>query len=175
MVSNIKFVKFSDLQTTNLQRVQFYLPDWKLWNLKVPFPYPPLTQPVFINHTWESCSSIFSFNNSPYLEGWWTKNASPKQAENVSTLHREENFFVWCLTSKQVSEKIQIKKKVKKKRFVTGSLTPISVPATLAVYPVTKWYIAWSLVSLDTGGRTPKASQAKKTIFLGWVPTPWKR
>ena len=117
MVSNIKFVKFSDLQTTNLQRVQFYLPDWKLWNLKVPFPYPPLTQPVFINHTWESCSSIFSFNNSPYLEGWWTKNASPKQAENVSTLHREENFFVWCLTSKQVSEKIQIKKKVKKKKI----------------------------------------------------------
>jgi len=48
-----------------------------------------------------------------------------------------------------------------------GSVIPFSVPATLAVYPLMKWYIAWALVSLETGGRTPKASQVRKTILTG--------
>lgn len=52
----------------------------------------------------------------------------------------------------------------------TGSLIPYSVPATLAVYPEIKWYMAYSGVNLDTGGKTPKASQVKKKIFLGWPP-----
>ena len=43
--------------------------------------------------------------------------------------------------------------------FVTcGSEMPRSVPATLAVYPDRKWYIACSCVSSDTGGSTPYAS-----------------
>jgi len=37
----------------------------------------------------------------------------------------------------------------------TGSLIPISVPATLAVYPVMNWYMAYSGVNFDTGGKTP--------------------
>lgn len=53
----------------------------------------------------------------------------------------------------------------------TGSVTPTSVPATLAVYPLIKWYIICSLLSLATGGKTPFASQVKKIIFLGWPPT----
>ena len=52
-----------------------------------------------------------------------------------------------------------------------GSLTPYSVPATLAVYPLIKWYIACSGVNLATGGKTPNASQVKKNIFFGWPPT----
>ena len=40
-------------------------------------------------------------------------------------------------------------------KVATGSVKPLSVPATLAVYPLIKWYIAWSGVSLETGGRTP--------------------
>src|SRR6266850_7006958 len=39
-----------------------------------------------------------------------------------------------------------------------GSVTPFSVPATFAVYPDRKWYIAPSGVSLEIGGSTPKAS-----------------
>lgn len=52
----------------------------------------------------------------------------------------------------------------------TGSLIPTSVPATFAVYPVIKWYIAYSGVNLETGGKTPKASQVKNIIWLGCVP-----
>ena len=32
-------------------------------------------------------------------------------------------------------------------KVAEGSVTPRSVPATLAVYPERKWYIAWSAVS----------------------------
>jgi len=56
-------------------------------------------------------------------------------------------------------------------KVATGSLTPISVPATLAVYPLMKWYIACSLFSLLTGGNRPPASQVKKIMFSGWPPT----
>jgi len=33
-----------------------------------------------------------------------------------------------------------------------------------------KWYIAYSLSNFETGGRTPKASQVKKIMFLGCPP-----
>ena len=33
-----------------------------------------------------------------------------------------------------------------------------------------KWYMIYSLVSLETGGKTPLASQVKKMMFLGWPP-----
>src|SRR3954469_17460235 len=48
-----------------------------------------------------------------------------------------------------------------------GSFTPISVPATFAVYPLMKWYIAWVGESLLTGGSTPKASQVRKMMSVG--------
>ncbi len=48
-----------------------------------------------------------------------------------------------------------------------GSVMPISVPATLAVYPDMKWYAACSGVKRDNGGRTPNASQVRKTTFFG--------
>lgn len=53
----------------------------------------------------------------------------------------------------------------------SGSVTPSSVPATLAVYPEMKWYIACSLVRRDTGGSTPNASQHSRTRLRGWGPT----
>src|ERR1700761_2808259 len=37
-----------------------------------------------------------------------------------------------------------------------GSFTPTSVPATLAVYPLMKWYMACAGFSELTGGSTPK-------------------
>ena len=40
-------------------------------------------------------------------------------------------------------------------KVASGSVTPISVPATRAVYPDRKWYIAWSGVSFAIGGITP--------------------
>jgi len=52
----------------------------------------------------------------------------------------------------------------------SGSSIPISVPATFAVYPEIKWYIAYSGVNLEIGGKTPKASQVKKIIFLACPP-----
>lgn len=52
-----------------------------------------------------------------------------------------------------------------------GSLTPISVPATLAVYPEQKWYIICARVRRATGGSTPNASQHSRTMFLGCGPT----
>ena len=52
-------------------------------------------------------------------------------------------------------------------KVADGSVIPRSVPATLAVYPEMKWYIACSGVSLAIGGRTPKASQLKKMILFG--------
>src|SRR5260370_6146911 len=48
-----------------------------------------------------------------------------------------------------------------------GSFTPISVPATFAVYPLMKWYIAWAGVIKLTGGRKPQASPVRKIISVG--------
>ena len=42
-----------------------------------------------------------------------------------------------------------------------GSVTPRSVPATLAVYPLRKWYIAWPELSLDTGGSSQSVARKK--------------
>src|ERR1043165_2295568 len=52
-----------------------------------------------------------------------------------------------------------------------GSLTPTSVPATLAVYPLMKWYIAWAADSELTGGSTPNASHVRKMMSVGWPAT----
>src|SRR5436190_18280364 len=49
-----------------------------------------------------------------------------------------------------------------------GSFTPTSVPATLTVYPLIKWYIACAGDSELTGGNTPNASQVRKTTSVGW-------
>ena len=49
-----------------------------------------------------------------------------------------------------------------------GSVIPISVPATLAVYPEMKWYAAWAGESLAIGGSTPNASHVRKTMLSGW-------
>ena len=54
----------------------------------------------------------------------------------------------------------------------TGSVIPRSVPATLDVNPVTKWYIAASLLSLEIGGSTPKLSAVRKMTAFGIPPTP---
>ena len=48
-----------------------------------------------------------------------------------------------------------------------GSVIPISVPATLAVYPEIKWYAACSGVNLDNGGSTQNASQVRNTTSFG--------
>jgi len=50
---------------------------------------------------------------------------------------------------------------------LTGSIIPISVPATLAVYPAMKWYILYAESSLATGGNTPNESQVRNITFLG--------
>ena len=57
-------------------------------------------------------------------------------------------------------------------KVAVGSVTPASVPATLAVYPERKWYIACSGVSRAIGGMTPNASAVRKTMLIGWPPTP---
>ena len=51
-----------------------------------------------------------------------------------------------------------------------GSVIPRSVPATLAVYPLKKWYIACPGDSFATGGSTPKASHVKKMTLSGCPP-----
>ena len=53
-------------------------------------------------------------------------------------------------------------------KVACGSFTPISVPATLAVYPEMKWYAACSGLNVEIGGKTPKASQVRKITFCGW-------
>src|SRR3954447_9991018 len=55
-------------------------------------------------------------------------------------------------------------------KVAVGSVTPISVPATLAVYPDRKWYIAWSAVRREIGGNTPKASAVRKMMVEGGGP-----
>src|SRR6185295_5649241 len=54
-----------------------------------------------------------------------------------------------------------------------GSLPrPFSVPATLAVKPDRKWYIACDGVSLEIGGSTPNASAVSMMTFFGWPARP---
>ena len=48
-----------------------------------------------------------------------------------------------------------------------GSVTPRSVPATLAVYPERTWNIAWAGVKRASGGRMPKASAVNITMSVG--------
>lgn len=52
--------------------------------------------------------------------------------------------------------------------MASGAVTPCSVPAILEVYPEMKWYMTWLLLSFDTGGRTPRASQVRRMMFVGW-------
>jgi hypothetical protein len=52
-----------------------------------------------------------------------------------------------------------------------GSLMPVSVPATLAVYPEINWYMACPGDKRDIGGNTPNASQVRKKMFFGMPPT----
>jgi hypothetical protein len=52
-------------------------------------------------------------------------------------------------------------------KVAVGSLIPRSVPATFAVYPDMKWYIASPGLNFATGGRTPKASQERKMMLFG--------
>ena len=55
-----------------------------------------------------------------------------------------------------------------------GSLPkPFSVPATLAVKPERKWYMAWLGVSRAMGGKTPKASAVSEwRDEIGRTPRP---
>src|SRR6266705_7049139 len=48
-----------------------------------------------------------------------------------------------------------------------GSVTPRSVPATLAVYPERKWYIACAGDSRAIGGMIPYASHVRNTMCDG--------
>ena len=48
-----------------------------------------------------------------------------------------------------------------------GSLMPRSVPATLEVKPVMKWYMAAFSSSFEMGGSTPKASAVRKITTSG--------
>ena len=57
-------------------------------------------------------------------------------------------------------------------KVALGSVTPFSVPATFAVYPERKWYIAPSADRRAIGGRTPKASAVSMTTLAGWPPWP---
>ncbi len=49
-----------------------------------------------------------------------------------------------------------------------GSVTPRSVPASLAVKPERKWYCVWLAVRRETGGSTPNASAVRKITFVAW-------
>ena len=51
-------------------------------------------------------------------------------------------------------------------KVATGSVTPLSVPAIFAVYPLIKCYIACSTVNFEIGGRIPYASQVKNNMQL---------
>ena len=57
-------------------------------------------------------------------------------------------------------------------KVACGSVMPRSVPATFAVYPEMKWYIACSGVNLEIGGNTPNASAVRKIMFFGWPAFP---
>ena len=51
-------------------------------------------------------------------------------------------------------------------KVACGSVMPRSVPATLAVYPEMKWYMACSVVRRAMGGRTPNASAVSMITTL---------
>src|SRR5699024_2310757 len=53
----------------------------------------------------------------------------------------------------------------------SGSVMPRSVPASLLVYPLKKWYIACSFVNLLIGGNVPEASAVKNMMAFGWPAT----
>src|SRR5690606_2873097 len=55
-------------------------------------------------------------------------------------------------------------------KVACGSSIPTSVPATFAVYPEMKWYMAWLVFNLEMGGKIPKASAVRKNMFLGGFP-----
>src|SRR5207302_2568229 len=57
-------------------------------------------------------------------------------------------------------------------KVALGSVTPRSVPATLAVYPDRKWYIACAGERRAIGGMIPYASQVRNRICDGCPPTP---
>src|SRR3954451_6197020 len=52
-----------------------------------------------------------------------------------------------------------------------GSVTPTSVPATLAVQPLMQWDMAGGGDSALTGGSTPNASQVRKITSVGCPAT----
>src|SRR2546421_5466728 len=54
----------------------------------------------------------------------------------------------------------------------SGSVTPRSVPATLAVYPERKKKRICSASRRDTGGSTPNASADRKSTLAGCPPCP---
>src|SRR6266404_941884 len=53
-----------------------------------------------------------------------------------------------------------------------GSVTPRYEPATFAVYPDRKWYIACAGERREIGGMTPYASQVRNRMCDGWPPAP---
>src|SRR5438128_4866267 len=53
-----------------------------------------------------------------------------------------------------------------------GSVTPRSVPATFAVYPDRKWYIACAGERRAMGGMIPYASQVRNRMCEGCPPAP---
>src|SRR5690606_30776310 len=69
-------------------------------------------------------------------------------------------FWIFCDSSSAYLVGCQTRNGPPKQgeKVACGSFTSTSVPATLAVYPLMKWYIACAGVSFATGGRTPNAS-----------------
>ena len=57
-----------------------------------------------------------------------------------------------------------------REKVVWGSRIPVSVPASLLVYPIKNQSIACSRESLEIGGRTPLASAVRKRIVFGGDP-----
>ena len=55
-------------------------------------------------------------------------------------------------------------------KVACGSVTPTSVPASLEVKPVTKWYMTSSALRIETGGSTPNASAVSSTMVSGCGP-----
>src|SRR5512145_2196158 len=99
-------------------------------------------------------------------------NAPPLQP--VFTSHtREPCFFIFSASNCAYLPGCQTRNGPPKQgeNVAEGSLTPSSVPATLAVYPLMKWYMAWAGVSEATGGRIPTASQVRKTTSVGCPAT----
>ncbi len=53
-----------------------------------------------------------------------------------------------------------------------GSATPVSVPASLLVYPMRNHSFAWSGSRRARGGRTPLASAVRRIIAVGCPASP---